>query len=74
VIEERPASSLFARLGTLSHNRAFTKREWLEYGGTSRELKKLKKEELVQLLDDHRSYYPTRYGWRVLDAVTEKGL
>lgn len=67
--EDKVPLGTFVRLGTLSHNRTFTKREWLEYGGTAGELKKLRNSERVVLLNDRRSYYPTYQGWYELDEL-----
>jgi hypothetical protein len=69
--EWTPSLALLGRLGTLSHNRTFTKQEWIEYGGSSGELAKLRREKLVAKIA-HRQYFPTSRGWRALDLAARE--
>lgn len=49
------------KVGTLAHNRSFTRREFGEYGGTPREWEWLRRRGVIVHNGGH--WYPTADGW-----------
>lgn len=62
---------VLTKLGTLSHNRSFTLREWLEYGGSLEEFHALVRGGLIHH-DEARTYFLTFAGQEALGAIVER--
>lgn len=61
-------TNTLSKLATLAHNRAFTRRDWSEYGGSDNEWRWLRANDYIDRVDGKaREWYPTTAGWALID-------
>lgn len=59
---------MLIKLGTLSYNQSFVRRDFLAYAGSLGEFESLKRAGLIKPVEGRR-WYPTAKGWEAIDAA-----
>lgn len=72
------SNRVLCKLGTLSHNRQFSSRDFVDYTGEApTQLRVLMKRGIVEQSREGlyavRSYYPTRRGWDIIERACRIG-